>query len=327
MLASGLVAGGLLLTACGGGGQSAVPVDEKAQAAQATAESNPACQPRIGSFYWEIGDGTGRLASGQVGNSAPGAGEALQIASASKWLYAAYVAERLDGKLSAEDDVPFLNFTSGYTGLELRLCTTDTVGGCVEGDAVERTPANVGLFNYDSTHMQVHAATRFADLGGMDQAALSAEVSRVLGSPVTYSGVTLAASGRMSSSDYGKFLQRIVSGELRIASLLGLHSVCASARGCPGEPAAINSPQADLVWHYGLGHWIEDDPATQAAGNRAYSSAGAFGFYPWIDADLKHYGIIARMVIDGSEPSGMLSAACGAAMRRAYASGTPQLIR
>ena len=48
----------------------------------------------LGSYYWEIGDRNGVLVSGSVGAGGVTASTVMNIASASKWLFAAYVFEK-----------------------------------------------------------------------------------------------------------------------------------------------------------------------------------------------------------------------------------------
>ena len=72
-------------------------------------------------------------------------------------------------------------------------------------------------------------------------------------------------------------------------------------------------------FHYSLGHWVEDDPL---AGDGAFSSAGAFGFYPWIDATRAFYGILARHDLTGD--AGNKSVLCGSLIRKAWVSGVAQ---
>jgi hypothetical protein len=70
-------------------------------------------------------------------------------------------------------------------------------------------------------------------------------------------------------------------------------------------------------WHYSLGHWVEDDPKV---GDGAFSSAGLFGFYPWVDASKTWYGVVARMA-----PAGALdSVDCGRIIRKAWVTGQAQ---
>jgi hypothetical protein len=104
----------------------------------------------------------------------------MSIASASKWPYGAYVAEKRSGMLTAQD-IQFLSFNSGYTSLAaVGDCTqTDTVGSCAaRGD-------NDVLY-YNGGHMQKHASlvSPGMDLGTMDNAALAAELRCLLGSNI-----------------------------------------------------------------------------------------------------------------------------------------------
>jgi len=70
-------------------------------------------------------------------------------------------------------------------------------------------------------------------------------------------------------------------------------------------------------WHYSVGHWVED---ASNASDGAFSSPGAFGFYPWIDKTKTYYGVIAR-----STPGGALeSVYCGRQIRKAWTTGVAQ---
>jgi hypothetical protein len=73
-------------------------------------------------------------------------------------------------------------------------------------------------------------------------------------------------------------------------------------------------------WQYSLGHWVESDPRV---GDGAFSSPGAFGFYPWIDAGRSHYGILARVASNGARGSAL----CGRQIRKAWSTGVAQLAR
>ena len=61
-----------------------------------------------------------------------------------------------------------------------------------------------------------------------------------------------------------------------------------------------------------------DDPTV---GDGAFSSAGSFGFYPWIDAGKTYYGIVARSVSAGS---GVDSVMCGRLIRKAWETAVAQ---
>jgi len=100
------------------------------------------------------------------------------------------------------------------------------------------------------------------------------------------------------------------------AESLGTHAVCTNPATCP---TALNTPSpANESWHYSVGHWVEDDPVVGAG---AFSSAGAFGFYPWIDAGKARYGILARSSGTGS---GFESVMCVRLIRKAYATAVVQ---
>lgn len=118
---------------------------------------------------------------------------------------------------------------------------------------------------------------------------------------------------RSSPRDYAVVLRKLLGRQLNLADLLGSHAVCTNPATCP---TALTTPISSSVsWHYSIGHWVEDDPVS---GDGAFSSAGAFGFYPWIDASKRYYGLAARL---DSAGSGNESALCGALIRKAWLTG------
>jgi CubicO group peptidase (beta-lactamase class C family) len=182
------------------------------------------------------------------------------------------------------------------------------------------TAANVGKFAYDGGHMQKHASlpSPGMNLGPMANDALTTEIRRVLGTDIglSYTQPQLAGGIRSSAVDYAAFLRRILRNELRISALLGSNATCTNPATCP---TAINTPiDGGVNWHYSVGHWVEDDPAS---GDGSFSSAGAFGFYPWINASKTLYGVVARVGLAGA---GEASAQCGAIIRKAWVTGTAQ---
>ena len=309
-------------------GSADVPLAQRTSAARTTAESAAACV-EIKPFYWEIGDARQTLAEGSVGPDAPGRDTQMAIASASKWIYAAYVAERRAGNLTPED-IRFLTFRSGYT--RFRICrASQTVAACAESrlnGSGEADASTAGKFVYSGGHMQRHA--ELMGLGAMDNDALAAEIHRGLNLgpdwKFTYVQPQLAGGGASSAGDYATFLRAILSGRLQIARLLGTNAVCASPQACPNEALRTPAPSRE-TWHYSIGHWVEDDPGI---GDGAFSSAGAFGFYPWISRDKQLYGIVARRGHRGifsSDPSdrpGVQSVACGRLIRAAWMDGEPR---
>ena len=254
------------------------------------------------------------MTEGQAGGATYQANTVMPIASASKWLYGAYVAEKRLGILQSAD-VPFLNFSSGYTEFDQCLAN-QTVGACqtYQGRLIQNgafIAAYEGRFSYGGGHMQKHGVNM--GLASMDSAALGAEVSGVLGIELQYTSPQLAGGGATSAAQYGRFLQKLVSGRLHLSKLLGQHAVCTDpSNSCP---TAVSTPMAGRNFHYSVGHWVEDDPT----GDGAFSSAGAFGFYPWVDSTRTWWGVIARRDPDsGQTQAGRNSAECGVLMRAAW---------
>lgn len=329
---------GACLVACGGGGDGGggddggppqVPtLAQRQAAATSTAQSSSnACAP-IRPFYWEIGDRTGTLASGSLTSAGSATTYAhdtvMAIASASKWLYGAYVAELRGGALT-DSDVQFLTFRSGYTSFSACL-PSQSVDECVafRTNGVH-TPSRDGLFSYGGGHMEKYAS--LVGLGALRNAGLADEIRARLGSDVVlgYSQPQLAGGVYTTADDYARFLRKLLDGSLQMGALLGTHAVCTNPATCA---QARNTPvPASESWHYALGHWVEDDPVV---GDGAFSSAGAFGFYPWIDASRQWYGIVARKQmssddedLDDSLGEGYRSVQCGRLIRKAWVTGVP----
>jgi len=297
-----------LLLSAAGAARAAPTQDPRAAAARAIAENATDCKA-IQPFYWSIGDARGVLADGGAGRRPPSATTAMPIASASKLVYAAYIAQQRQGQLT-DDDVRFLHFTSGYT--HFKSCRRgQTVAEC---DAMRENgkhdATEDGRFFYNGGHMQQHAVRE--GLGNLDDRGLAARINASLGTSFEYVEPQLAGGIRTNAADYGEFLRRIVAGRLQMKSVLGTHPVCTNPGTCP--TAAESFIHADV--HYSIGHWVEDDPD----GDGAFSSAGAFGFYPWISHDGTTWGVLARFQFTFSGARvGMASLACGRQIRQAWA--------
>ncbi|OYT92919.1 MAG: hypothetical protein CFE43_06495 [Burkholderiales bacterium PBB3] len=293
----------------------------RAQAAGATATSSTNACAAIAPFYWEVGDKSRLLGSGSVNKAGSAtsytATSLMAVASASKWLYGSYVVERRNGQLTPED-VRFLTFSSGYTQMPVAGCArADTVASCAERDNNGvPDPATVDKFYYNGGHMQKHASLATGmNLGALDNAALAAEMTRVLGADVAlaYSQPQLAGGVFTNAKNYAVLLRKLLGRQLQMSDLLGSHAVCTNPSTCP---SAVYSPFGGS-FHYSLGHWVEDDPVT---GDGAFSSAGLFGFYPWINASKTYYGIVSRFDASGAG-AGAASVACGARVRKAWMTG------
>lgn len=315
------------------------PTASSVTAATATAQNNSLCTA-IRPFYWEIGDQNSALVSDSLGTDSNGnrvlATTNFSIASSSKMIYGTYVVQ-LRGSAAnlTSQDVNFLHFTSGYTNMGDSTTggqcpstdTPDTVNTCLAllnpANALPysyQDPRTIGKFDYDSGHLENHAS-QYGGLGNIAVGMLGPTVGNLLGSntPITYTEPLLAGGIYASSNDYAEVLRNILSGSLFMRDALGRDPVCTlpSAPGCN----AIRSPIPE-AWHYSIAHWVEDDPSTH--GDGAFSSAGAFGFYPWINAAKTYYGVISRENEQGAGGYGYDSAQCGRLIRRAWDTGMEQ---
>jgi hypothetical protein len=244
------------------------------------------------------------------------ANSVMPIASASKWLYAAYVAELRAGSLSA-DDLQFLNFRSGYNSFITFCLPLQSADGCLAmGSNGDFSAAEVGRFTYGNAHMQKHASLN--GLGTMGNAALAAELRSRLGTDVAlaFAQPMLAGGVTTTSADYARVLRKMLGGGLHLGALLGTQAVCTNPLTC--ATASSTPIPTTESWHYSLGHWVEDDPVV---GDGAFSSPGSFGFYPWIDAGKTTYGILARQDVAGSA---IESVSCGRLIRKAWMSAATQ---
>ena len=354
---------------------SDLPLAQRIAAAQTAASSSTACDAiRSGvngdnGFYWEIGDANGIVQDAASGLSASGsvnpAGDTsvnytrsstLAIASASKWLYGAFVAEtqavQVAGTWRIPDAyVPFLNFTSGYDNM-IDACSAGatglpdpTVGNCLARPGATagstngtRRAGDAGHFDYNSGHMEVFHGGGDASIAGVmngagdDTAALANRVMAAFAThgvsmSLSYFTPVLAGGAVTTPQGYANFLQGMLraSDPLIMSALLQPSAsdptaVCTN-RFDPSCSSALSSPIEGVEsWHYATAHWIEDDPSN---GDGAYSSPGAYGFYPWIDASKQYYGIVARQNVVNTPTSirdstYYKSVLCGHVIRSAF---------
>lgn len=297
--------------------------DTRRTAAAATANSlvND-CYP-IRPFYWELGNSSAAQAGGSVDRAGSTqqftADTVIALASSSKWLYAAYVAQRRGGQLTALDE-RMLTARSGY--ISFSGCRSDqSVDSCLAWQNNDRfTEAADGHFFYSGGHFQKHAS--LIGLGAMNREALAAEWQSQLGADLA---ITMAqpqpAGGAVGTAAiYAGFLRKLLRGDLALAGLLGSAATCASPEGCPAGEALYAPANPGQTWHYSLGHWVEDDPVL---GDGSFSSAGGLGFYPWVDSSRTLYGIVARQSTATVDDfgAGAASARCGRLIRQAWKTG------
>lgn len=306
---------GVLEPDAGSASDAGPTLAQRRAAAETTARTNAACTA-IAPFYWEVGDGSGALTSGSVtppGGTAVTATTTLAIASATKWLYGIYWVQRVRGALSAAD-IKFLTFQSGYTNFG--ICgPAVTVDACLNARGNGDFDASTeNVFHYGGGHMQKHASLN--GLGSLTEGQLAAELVTQLGADVSlgFNSPQPAGGGDMSAQEYAKVLRKVLRGDLLMRDALGSHAVCASTAAC-GRLTSSPAP-ANEAWRYSIGHWVEADAQV---GDGAFSSAGAFGFYPWIDATRSSYGVISRRGMGAG--AGSDSVRCGRLIRKAWATG------
>lgn len=326
-------------------------IEIRHNAVKATISNNTQCN-NLDIFYWEIGDKSGALAAGWGGKKLPvdahslqaesiGAHSAIPIASASKWLFGAYALQReghenisqqfltIDGNRIPKKR--FLNFSSGYDKERRRLCKSHSVGDCVTHRGGKFNVNSANHYSYDGGHMQMYAiyglglADYVDDDAKKQQPLLATEIKRFIGDYPTfaYQAPNVAGGAAMSPRDYAQFLQKILKNELLISQHLGADSVCAWVDATKKTCDAIQTPITgkgeginwqEEQWHYSYGHWVETDPKV---GDGAFSSPGAFGFYPWINANKTLYGIVARNEPIIKRPA-LSSVSCGRLLRHAW---------
>ncbi len=277
-------------------------LSRKVRAARAAALTDTGTTP----FYWEIGNKSRVLASGSVRTPTLGANDNYSFASASKWVFGAYALEKL-GSVDATQR-KFLNMSSGYNSMTSRCNQTETVGQCSTRTGVGvYTPASDGTFWYQSAHFEQFANTTLG-LGAKPNGGLALEYSNVLGLTDVHFSQPLLAGGMFGTPTmYRSFLLKLLNNQLALSSLLGQDSIPASVPlGITHTPAP-----SDEAWRYSYGHWVEEDGTC--------SSGGAWGFYPWISADKKLYGMVCHNDDPGTgDGVDLISVYTGRAIRNAW---------
>jgi serine-type D-Ala-D-Ala carboxypeptidase/endopeptidase len=248
-----------------------------------------------------------------------------RIASASKLLSSVTILRLVDrGLLSLEDhpqrlidwwpsapDDPrsqvtlrqLLSFTAGYDlGSLASGCVRDddiTLDACARELADEHFAYTPGsTYHYGPAHMHLAALMAERATGKRWDVIFREELGDPLkmgpdtGFPDTQNPDP-AGSASASGADYAAFMLALARGELLT----------------PASQAALLSDQSERAeigyspvtahgweWHYGLGCWKECAQEQWSAACDAgtiYSSPGAFGFYPWIDAATGRWGVLA----------------------------------
>jgi len=131
-----------------------------------------------------------------------------------------------------------------------------------------------------------------------------------------YAQPQLAGGVNTSANTYTALLRKLLDRSLIAGTQLNGNAVCTNNQTCT---TAISSPFPTTESpNYSIGRWVED----KRVGDGAYSSAGAFGFYPWIEPTKANYGVLARTDVGAN--SGAEPVPCGRKLRPAWATGVVQ---
>ncbi len=198
------------------------------------------------------------------------------------------------GNLTAAD-INFLHFTSGKTNIPIDSATSvcpltlspDNINECLTQTNASgasysaQNPATVGEFYYDGGHMEYHAS-QFTSLGNAGFQSPGSVVSAQLGSGVAfnYTEPLMAGGVTITASMYAIVLRNI----LDVGEPLALNDALGTCPVCTLESSTCTAgftPFTAEAWDYSIGHWVEDNPASN--GDVAFNSAGSNGFYPWIN--------------------------------------------
>jgi hypothetical protein len=320
---------------------AALTNNQRKTAVQNTIASNAFCSvANVGDFYWEIGNGSSVLASGQRGTAWASSSQ-MNIASASKWVAGAFVVQKLNPTVANPMSAAQINGLRMHAGY---ISQNDQANECINpgyslqacansGSNSTLTPDAVGKFRYGSGHAQqllLSMGYGPYTAGVTNLATFGPEVRSTLGmSPPTdndFNYIVPIVSGgmRATPAEYGKFLRKMVTSfaPLKLKALLGSHAVCTNKNGNCAS-AALYSPVPEN-WQYSLHHWVELDGT--------FSSPGRNGFYPWIDSNKQVYGMLARQASDPTNPAPATAAdyvywksvECGRKIRQAWLTGTAQ---
>ena len=298
-----------------------VTESSKFDAATATAKTNVNCAA-IAPFYYEIGNQNAAvLISGSTGDGSVGRKTNVAISSSSQWMFGAYVLQKLNGVVDPVSD-KFLKLSSGYSTFGNTSCSSSsTVLACqTTASNSTYTVGNDNKFYYSGGHFQKWGVDN--NLGALTNAQLVAEYRTYLGSDLNFTFASPQLSGGITTNaeTYALFLRKMMSSQLLMGAALGKNAICTLPSNCPDN--SVSSP-VPLAWTYSYGHWVESD----ATGDGSFSSPGLYGFYPWISADKKYYGIISRSFTGSGTnelAAGWASHLCGKAIRKAYFSGVVQ---
>lgn len=290
-----------------------IPAYIRKNAVKPTIDTAKECR-NVSQFYWEIGDANGPLASGKKGSFFT-ADTRVNLASASKWIFATYLVEKYGGLTDAQ--IQMLTQRSGYRSFLDQVCMfTSKVNECMQAQlplyAFENpyTAEDVGTFFYSGAHFQQLAIN--VGLGNYTSPMLTAEIKKYIhDGDIRFFFPGIGSGMRSSARTFGKLMRKMMRNEYRIGEMLGSDRICTLPQLCP---MSLRSP-LEKDWDYSLGHWVEHE---SGGPDEVFSGPGLQGFYPWISADRTLYGMISTQMLADFKAT---SSACGGKIRKAWTSG------
>ena len=262
-----------------------------------------------------------------------------ELASSSKWLSAAAIMQLVEQDVLSLDDHPqdhipwwtddpndarsqvtlqhLLSFTSGFTGRVFTVnCAGDpnvTLEECAKVMYAEQFEFAPGeAYYYSNTHL--HIAAVMAEYATDQPFATIFEEQ--LAQPLDLQDTALlhpsvqnprpAGGGEGTAKEYAIFLEALLNSEYLTDSFDAMTNDYVGS-----ETDIVYSPLTNqgYEWHYGFGQWREclsGSWQAQCDEEIIVSSAGAYGFYPYLNMNGGYYVIIAHQ-----EPLGLFTNASG----------------
>lgn len=278
-----------------------------------------------------IGDSTGVIFQYEKG-SLPG-DEVHRIASSSKLLTGLTLMRLVEaGDLSLDDNPQdyltgwtsnpadnrskvtleqALSFTTGFNASPLQagciLQIFKLLQTCVQeihDDGIETIPGD--SFYYGPEHMHIAAAMAEVATGQsyvdifktqiVEPLNLSADTAFVNPS---LTNPRASGGAESTANDYAEILRALMAGEI-ITDLSSFTQDRTANVSFGFRPNAVLMDSGD--WHYGFGFWRECDDfvwQNSCTDDVVISSAGAFGWVPWIDFKADYFGLIATEDSEG----------------------------
>jgi CubicO group peptidase (beta-lactamase class C family) len=241
-----------------------------------------------------------------------------KIASASKWLAAATIMTLVDEGLLALDDPVSMyipEFTGDKANITIRQLLSHTAGlpdtvpcsvfsditseECILRIAEMELLAEPGtVFKYGGVSFQVAGRVAEVVTGKPWKQLFFERIVRPIRMSNTSFGPSrnplIGGSGQSSAREYAYFLTMLMNeGQSWDGPVLSPEAVKEMLQNQTAD-AKRDPSHADMAWsganmRYGLGAWIE---TTDGSGNPIrFSSAGAYGCYPWLDLDRNITGV------------------------------------